>query len=1021
MPTFSKKYDHNIESEIYKLWVDNNLFEPNNVHALQQWANNANQYIHSNENYSIPLPPPNVTGSLHVGHALMMSIEDVLTRYNRMCGRKTLWTPGTDHAGIATQAKVESILAKKWVTKYDLGRVKFLEEVWDFATGSRNTILWQLKRLGWSLDRSREQFSLSEKLSRAVRKSFANLHSDGRIYRDTYITNRCNSCQTVISDIEVVMKPSQWKLYYIRYFIEWGNDSITVATVRPETIFGDVAIAVNPKDDRYSKLIGKRVVKPITGELIPVIGDSYVDTDFGTGALKITPAHDTNDYEIAKRHNLPTNILAIDKKWNFTDAWGHEFVWLNAAKHKANVITTLYETDNIIKELDYENNIPCCERCGTIIEPMVSEQWFVNVKDVAEKTCEAVENWELNIYPARFDNQFTTWLRNIRPRCISRQLRRGHRIPIWHSEDGQKFCLHEDYIIEKSKPSDKYILSVIIFNLIADGRLENPFCVGDLIDLLLQSSMVSQQGKIYQVYADIYSHKFADNSEVLAQIDSFMNIMNGLTSSTWDNWLSSDETHIDSMIDLLSQNIYIKSVQWNYMLDLEAITGAKWLKQDDDVLDTWFSSGLWPMTTLGRPELWHPDFQTRYPQSVLTTGYEIIFTRVARMCMLGIVNAWQLPFKEVFFNGIVRDEKWVKMSKSIGNVVDPNEVISQIWADALRLSVVMGITPGGDSNYSTTKTDYCSRFINKLRNASRFVCINTVGEDNSTKVNYESLKYKIQNNISQLNDFDKWILDRLNKISESQHEAMSKYQIWEYIQELIHFVWHDFCDRYIEISKIEKSDYTSDVLIYILWSTYKLLHPYIPFVTEKLWSQMWFEWFLIIQPVSSSITIDNDRDSQITILINMISEFRNLRAKNGIKNHDLVKSFVYCSTDFARIVRKYEWFIKTLIRIEVLDIQVGSLTIDDSEYDTAYILDNKIWIKVDAKDFDPTVKIAELQKEIDLEKKFLNDIEILLNAPWFSAKAPADVINSKKQKAEEIKNKITNLEYEISKLKVNKK
>lgn len=1010
MPTFSKKYDHNIESEIYKLWVDNNLFEPNNVHALQQNASNASEYIHSDENFAIPLPPPNVTGSLHVGHALMMTIEDILTRYNRMNGRKSLWIPWTDHAGIATQAKVEWILAKKWITKASLGRAKFLDEVWSFATDSRKEILSQLKKLGGSLDRSREQFSLSEKLSRAVRKSFWNLHKDWRIYRDTYITNRCPSCQTVISDIEVVMKPTTSKLYYIRYFVEWWNDSIEVATVRPETLFWDVAIAVNPKDSRYSKLIGKKVIKPITLDSIPIIWDSYVDTDFWTGALKITPAHDTNDYELAKRHNLPTNILAIDKDWNFTDIWWHEFVGKNARKYTENVITLLYEKGSIIKEVEYEHNVPCCERCGTVIEPMVSEQRFVNVSDVALQTCDAVENGELKIYPSRFDIQFTWRLKNIRPRCISRQLRRWHRIPIRHSNDWQSFCLHEDIIVDKANQDNIYILTLIIFNLVADWRLENPFEIWELIDLLLQTSLVPQQWKIYQIYADIYRIKFSDNQNAMKQIDNFVNIMDSLANAALD-------TNIDLLIDLLAENIYIKPIQNNYMLDLEAITGAKWLKQDNDVLDTWFSSGLRPMTTLGRPDK-TPDFQTRYPQSTLTTWYEIMFTRVARMCMLGIVNAGQLPFREVFFNGIVRDEKGIKMSKSIGNVVDPNKVISEIWADALRLSVVMWITPGGDSNYSTTKTDYCSRFINKLWNASRFVYMNTLDGKDITNINYETLKTKIVDNISSINDFDKWILERLNKICASQEENMTKYQIWEYIQDLIHFVWHDFCDRYIEISKLEKSDHTSDILIYILGSIYKLLHPYVPFVTEKLWSQIGFEGFLIIQPISKTIQIDHIQNNYISILIDMISEFRNLRAKNNIKNHELVNAYIYCNSEFARIIREYTDFMKTLIKIETLDIYMWSMNFDDAEYDSAYILDNKIWIKVNKKDFDVEAKILELQKEIETEKRFLSDIEILLSAPWFSAKAPAEVINAKRQKAEEIKTKIANLDYEISKLKI---
>lgn len=1011
MTTFWKKYDHTIESEVYKLWTDNNLFEPNNVHSLQKSSNISQEYIDIDGKYSIPLPPPNVTWSLHVWHALMMTIEDILTRYNRMCWRKTLWTPGTDHAGIATQAKVEWILQKKWINKNDLGRKKFLDEVWNFASSSRKEILSQLKKLWWSLDRSREQFSLSEKLSRAVRKSFSNSYKDWRIYRDTYITNRCSSCQTVISDIEVDMKSTQSKLYYVRYFLEWWNDSITVATVRPETIFADVAIAVNPNDSRYSKYIGKKVIKPMTTQLIPIIWDEAVDADFGTWALKITPAHDTTDYEIAKRHNLPTDILAIDKNWNFTDICNEELIWKSVAKHKENIVTTLYETDNIIKELDYENNVPHCERCGTMIEPMVSEQRFVNIKDVATKTSQAISNWELKIYPQRFESQLNSRLINMRPRCISRQLRRWHRIPIRYSEDWQAFSLNEDEIISKSN-NQQFILSIIIFNLIADWRLENPFEIWDLVSLITNDSLVPQQGKIYQVYSQIYQEKFSNQENIINDIQHFENIIDNLTSQV------DYETNIDKLIDIISQNIYIKQIKWSYYFDFEELTWAKWIKQDSDVLDTWFSSCLWPMTTLWRPESTQ-DMQTRYPQSTLTTWYEIIFTRVARMCIQWLINVWQLPFKEVFFNWIVRDEKGIKMSKSLWNVVDPNQVIADIWADALRLSVVMWITPWWDSNYSTTKTDYCSRFINKLRNASRFVYINEI-EWKIDSISYEQIKSNISQNIDKINDFDKWILDKLNKITEQQHEYISKYQIWEYIQDLIQFVRHDFCDRYIEISKLEKSSYTSDILVYVLWSVYKLLHPYTPFVTEKLWKTTWFEWRLILQPITTNIPVKSIESNYTIMFIDIISQFRNLRAKNNIKNHDMVDVFVCCNSWFSNTIRKYDELLCKLIKINNIEIYNNSTDFDDTWYDSIYVFDNKIWIKLQEKEIDYSIKIKEIEKEIEIESKFLNEIETLLASPGFSIKAPENIIKTKQEKAEEIKNKIANLKFEINKLKVNK-
>ncbi len=1014
MTTFEKNYDFSQDDKIYVDWEVNGYFKPNE---------NA-----TNWKFFIPLPPPNVTGVLHIGHAQMLTIEDIMVRYNRMIWKKTLWIPGTDHAGIATQVVVERKLkAEKGVSRHDLGRVKFLQEVWKFVRQSRNTIVSQAKKMWASLDWSREQFTLSERNFRAVRKVFKDLYEKGKIYKDSYMTNWCPSCQTVLSDLEVNMEEEKGKLVYIKYFIKGKWDSITVATTRPETMFADVAIAVNPNDKRYKKYIGKSVLIPIVNREIPIIGDYDVDMEFGTGALKITPTHDKADFEIAKRHNLPIQYYAIDKDGKLTDICG-PFANMPVEKAIDVIIEHLDNIGNLEKVEEYVHNVPRCDRCKTLVQPMVSEQWFVDVKEAADAGIKAISEKAINVVPERFNKTFYQWLSDIQPWCISRQLRWWHRIPVWTCENNHTNVFNEDTLlkqlqehyetdVEKTYTGNIW-LDMIIFNLIADSKLENPFNIEQLIELLYQDAFVKSEWKVYESYLKSYALK---SKEIWfeKQLGELEEVLKAVKSADVEKILKAGE----KLASWLEKSHFLEPNDDTFIFRLKCEhCDSVNLTQDSDTLDTWFSSGLRPFTVLWRPEK-TKDLEEFYPNTVLETGYDIIFFWVARMMFMGYYNMkWKtnpenvknpefdwIPFENVYLHWLVRDEKWQKMSKSKWNVVDPLDKIKTHWADALRLTLVLGTTPGNDLNFSEEKLDYNKRFINKLWNASRFV-YSKAELDDADKIDYDELYNLLKDNVDQLTSFDKWILAGLDKLIQQVSDSMDKFYFGEAFLNVQKFVWNKFCDWYIEISKYDDWPFTPTVLLYALGTIYKLLHPVIPFVTERLWRKMKFDGALIVSPYPKQLGIKEDET--INLLVDTIVGLRTLRAKNNIKPHIQLKAYI---ENFDKNLKKYEDLIKRIV----------NLTEISSKFDSAAVTDVvgkiKIWIQLPETEIDYSEKLHELEKKLKEEEQFLQWIRKLLASEWFRQKASPEVVRVKEKKKEEVEEKILKIKEEIAAIKLKMK
>ena len=691
-------YNHlTIENEIYDYWEKNKFFKP---------KKNKKKY------FSIVIPPPNVTGSLHMGHALNNSLQDLLVRYYRMNDYETLWQPGTDHAGIATQAVVEKQLLEKGITKDQLGRNKFIEEVWKWKKKSGDQILNQLKKLGCSCDWSRNRFTMDEDFSKAVTKSFIKLYENKLIYKDTKLVNWDTKLETAISDLEVVQKEIQSNLYYIKYKIVGEENSITIATTRPETMIGDTALAVNPNDNRYKKFIGKKVLIPLVNREVKVIADNYVSMEQGSGALKVTPAHDFNDFDIGKRHNLEfINILEKNGKLNKNVP--KEFIGLDRFEARTLIIKLLKEKNILEKTENIKNVIPYGDRSNSIIEPLLTEQWFVNAKFLAKKAIEVVKKNKTNFFPNNWSKTYFQWMNNIQPWCISRQLWWGHRIPAWYSKDNKIFVAETE--IEAKK-------------------------------------------KAYKVYK--------------------------------------------------------KKVD---------------LKRDEDVLDTWFSSALWPFATLGWPQKTY-ELKRFYPTSVLVTGFDIIFFWVARMMLMGNYLIKKEPFSKVYVHALVRDEKGQKMSKSKGNVIDPLDIINKYGADSLRFTLISMAAPGRDVKLSEERLKGYRNFLNKIWNANKF-----------SKLNKCKLSKKLTNKNINL-DINKWIYYELNKTNKEVRAYISKFRFDEAARSIYQFVWHFYCDWYIEFlkpifdSKHKKNlEESRNVASYIQSSILILLHPFIPFFTEKVW------------------------------------------------------------------------------------------------------------------------------------------------------------------------------------------
>ena len=804
----------------------------------------------SNHTFSIALPPPNVTGNLHIGHALGFTLDDVIVRYKRMKGLTTLWIPGTDHAGIATQNVVERELAKENLTRHDLGRENFLEKVWEWKNKYRDNIVNQLKQIGFSCDWTRERFTMDENCSKAVRTAFVSLYKKGLIYRGERIINWCPRCKTAISDIEVEYQETKDKLYYIRYPLVEGG-FITIATVRPETMLGDTAVAVNPQDPRYKDYIGKTAVLPLVGRKLPIIADEAVETNFGTGALKVTPAHDPVDFEIGLRHSLPS-IGVINQDGKIEGEETGVYLGLDRFGARELIVKHLKENGYIEKIEDYTHSVGHCERCNTIIEPLFSNQWFVSMKPLAQKALD--RDNEIKFIPEKWRKIYHDWLTNIKDWCISRQIWWGHRIPVWYCQDcGQT-------IVEIEDPK------------------ECPRC------------------------------------------------------------------------------------------------GSKNLIQDEDVLDTWFSSSLWPMSILGWPDITE-DFKRFYPTSLLITGYDIIYFWVARMIMMGLEFTDKMPFREVYITGLVRDEKGRKMSKSLGNVIDPMEIVEDYGADSLRFALTSTISEGQDINLGRERLEGSRNFTNKIWNASRFIFMNIQ-------------EIRCPPSFDDLDIFSKWILTLLDELIGEVTSSYEEYDFNKLSQLLYTFFWDNFCDWYIEIAKFilkENSKYVAWVLITVLKNYLKLIHPIMPFITEELWSYMEEEGLLATSTWPEHIGFrDEESVEKANIIFDVVRNLRSIKQEIGIPFEKKVEGFVH-SEKYYEVLYENKEIISSLSKIEPLTVipQVlphkrGIISSIQPEFEVYIQLEGIVNLEEEIGKLNK--RITEVDEQILKIEKRLQNQEFLLKA-----------------------------------------
>ena len=858
MDEFQNKKEY--ENEIYQLWLDKECFKPK---------------YNFDKNFSICIPPPNVTGSLHMGHALNNTIQDILTRYHRMNGFNTLWQPGTDHAGIATQMVVERNLAEKNIYRKDLTREEFIEKIWEWKEYSGSTIINQLKRLGSSCDWSRERFTMDDGLSSAVRKVFVKLYTEGLIYKDQALVNWDTKFKTAISDLEVVPTDVSTQIYYIKYPSS-NSESITVATVRPETIFGDVAIAVNPNDSRYTSLKKETFTIPLTSRSIPLIFDEYSDPEMGSGAVKITPAHDFNDFEIGKRHNLELlNILNEDGSLN--ENCPKEFQGLDRFEARKKVVHLLKENGFLEKIEDYKTTIPYGDRSNTVVEPFLTHQWFCNAEELAKQAMKVVKDGDTKFFPSNWEKTYFQWMENIRPWCISRQIWWGHQIPVWYGPDGKEFCAETE---EEAK------------NLAVD---------------------------FYKA---------------------------------------------DKII----------------------------LKRDQDVLDTWFSSALWPFSTLGWPNK-EQTLDTFYPNSVLVTGFDIIFFWVARMMMMGNKFMSETPFKTVYVHALVRDEKGQKMSKSKGNVIDPLEIIDKYGADTLRFTLTSLNTPGRDVRLSEQRIAGYRNFVTKITNAYKFAEFKGIYPftDNG-KVNPNHI-------------FNIWIINEFQELYKKVQENYEKYYFHEVANQLYHFTWHTFCDWYIELSKNllddnQFRDETKQTFHLVFNSLLQLLHPVIPFITEKLWGKnnkdilMSHQWDYIDQKTES------EHVSKTKLFIDFIEEYRSIEKLFEIKKEDTVEIFSknqLIQTILEDNKKTFEFLTRKKLSSSHKD---NSVTLPFKEFD----------FEISTSQIDKSKIKEKLQENKSSLEKEKNTIDKNLSNENFVSKAPKDLIDQNKERQSSINMELSKID-----------
>lgn len=846
-----KAYDHKeVEQKLYDRWMERGYFtaEPDK----------------SKPSFCIVMPPPNITGKLHMGHALDNMLQDALTRYHRMKGFATLWVPGTDHASIATEVKIVDALAEEGISKNDIGREKFLERAWEWKKEYGDTITTQLKKLGSSCDWSRERFTMDEGCSRAVREVFVRLYKKGKIYRGNRIINWCPTCRTALSDAEVEYTEKSSHLWHIRYPAEDGGEGIIVATTRPETMLGDTAVAVHPDDERYKNLVGKNVILPIVGKPIPVVADKYVEKEFGTGAVKITPAHDPNDFEVAMRHDLPIiSVLTDDAHVNEN---GGKFCGMTALEAREAIVKELQELGAMVKIEDYAHNVGECYRCHSTVEPMVSMQWFVSMKDLAKPAIEAVRSGETQFIPSRFDKIYFNWMENIRDWCISRQLWWGHRIPAYYCDE----CGHVNVSVDEPEKCEK--------------------------------------------------------------------------------------------------------------------CGCTHLHQDEDVLDTWFSSGLWPFSTLGWPEK-TPELECFYPTTTLVTGYDIIFFWVARMMVFGEEVMGKAPFEKVAIHGIVRDEQGRKMSKSLGNGVDPLKVIEKYGADALRFSLASGVSAGSDMRYVEKKVTAAGNFANKIWNASRFIAMNSDGTE--------------QLELENIDVADKWILSRLSQVTKEVGDNIDKFELGLASSKVYDFIWSEYCDWYIEMAKPrlygedEKAKKTAlGVLRYVLIDALKLLHPFMPFITEEIFVEVLGagESIMISEWSKGELHFEED-EKRMSAVMDVIRTVRNIRAQMNVPPSR--KAALKIRTDREADVKECELYIKRLAGAsEVILMQEGQT---ESGAASAVTELGEIFLPL-GELVDISKELERLNKEkANLESEIKRASGKLANEK-FTSKAPEKVVNEEREK-----------------------
>lgn len=851
------------EEEVYDFWEKNECFKAN--------ANS------QKPPYSIVIPPPNVTGVLHMGHALDGTLQDILTRYHRMSGYEALWLPGTDHAGIATQNVVEKKLREEGKNRHDLGREKFLEKTWEWANEHKSAILNQFKRLGASFDRSRERFTFDEGCSEAVKEVFIKLYEKGLIYKGAYIVNWCPRCQSAISDIETEYETENGHLWEISYPFKDEAGAIVIATTRPETMFGDVAIAVNPTDYKYKDLIGKMVSMPLTGRAIPIIADDYVDKHFGTGALKITPAHDPNDFEVGKRHNLkPVWVIDEEGKMKSCPEVPWEIQGMPREDARIKTIELLEQQQALVKITEHVHNVGKCQRCNTTIEPLLSEQWFVKMEPLAKEAIAAVNDGRIKFVPERWEKNYLGWMENIRDWCISRQLWWGHQIPAYyHNVTGEM-------IVAKENPDPA-----------------------------------------------------------------------------------------------------------NYT-------------QDSDVLDTWFSSGLWPMSTMGFPNEDSADFKKFYPTSVLVTGFDIIFFWVARMITMGLEFTKKAPFSTVYIHGLIRDEKGQKMSKSKGNTIDPVEIIDKYGCDALRFTMTSLCTYGGqDIKVSDERFEYGRNFANKIWNASRFVLMNLDGVDDNDI------------DFSNLTLADKWILDKLNNTAKEVNENIKNYRIGEIAHILYDFFWNSYCDWYVEIAKIQLQGVndaelklnTQRVLRYVLDMSLRMLHPIMPHITEKVYSlipsENKFKAIMLADYPTYKQELSYPTESkQMELVFETITSLRNLRQSFNISPSIKVNIEIRAEKSEKPIFEAVLSYIRRLARVEEISFADESAALPPKSATTVVSASKIVVPLADLIDLD--AEIARQQKKLD---KLLNEKKSLqgrLSNKKFTDNAPKEVIEETQSKVDEI-------------------